>query len=133
MKALSQTSVINRPFSFRFLADGDICVPGPRRLKVQLQSKVNFICPNTATVLQKTVVGIQTANMYENLWIVYNKTAFDECDTSLKGEINTSRLLLQCNTPTKLSYFPVLFAQFTAEPNGLRFEGGRTYYFIGKY
>ena len=83
-------------------------------------------------MLQKTVVGVQTANMYENLWIVYNKTAFDACDTTLKGQLKTSRLLLHCNTPTKLSYFPVLFAQFTAEPNGLRFEGGRKYYFLGK-
>ena len=114
---------------FRLVADGANCGPGPRQLKVQLHSKVNFICPNTATVLKKSLVGIQPADMYENLWLLYNRTAFDKCDASLDP---TRRLLLSCKTPMKLAFFPVLFAQFTAEPNGLVFEGGRSYYFIGK-
>ena len=80
-------------------------------------------------MLKKSSVSIQTANMYENLWMLYNKTAFDRCDASLDPE---RRLILQCKTPSMLSYFPVLFAQHTAEPNGLKFEGGRSYYFIGK-
>ena len=114
---------------FRLVADGANCGPGPRQLKVQLQSRVNFICPNTATVLKKSLVGIQPADMYENLWLLYNRTAFDKCDASLDP---TRRLLLSCNTPMQLKFFPVLFAQYTAEPNGLIFEGGRSYYFIGK-
>ena len=80
-------------------------------------------------MLQKSLVGIQPADMYENLWLLYNKTAFDKCDASLDP---TRRLLLSCNTPMQLKFFPVLFAQYTAEPNGLIFEGGRSYYFIGK-
>ena len=71
----------------------------------------------------------QTAIMYENLWLLYNKTAFDECDSSLDPG---SRLLLHCNTPTYLAYFPIIFAEFGADPDGLRFQGGRTYYLIGK-
>ena len=115
--------------SLRFAADGKTCSPGPRKLKVHLQSKVSFLCPNTGMVLQKSTVGVQTANMYENLWLLYSKTAFDECDVSLDPR---RRLLLHCKSPATLQFFPVLFAQFTAEEDGLKFEGGRSYYFIGK-
>ena len=111
------------------MADGKTCGPGARNIAVQLQSKVHFICPNTATVLESSLVGVQPADMYENLWLLYNKTAFDKCDVSQDPK---RRLLLSCKTPMKLSFFPVLFAQYTAEPNGLIFEGGRWYYFIGK-
>ena len=99
-------------------------------LKVRLQSKVFFICPNTATVLQKTLTAPQSATMYENLWIVYNRSVFDQCDTSLGN--STSKLLFKCNEPTALKYFSVVFAEFTADPNALKFEDGKTYYFIGK-
>ena len=74
-------------------------------------------------------VGIQPANMYENLWLLYNKTAFDNCDVSL--DPNRKRLL-GCNTPGLLSYISVQFALHTADPDGLRFKGGQSYYFIGK-
>ena len=74
-----------------------------------------------------------TANMYENLWIVYNKQVFDKCDTSTEGENRTSKLLLRCNTPTKLNYYPLLFSKFAADPKGLRFKEGQKYYFIGKW
>ena len=114
---------------FRFMANGKNCDLGPRTLTVQLQSKVHFICPNTATVLETSLVGVQPADMYENLWLLYSETAFRKCDTSLDPK---RRLLLSCNTPMQLKFFPVVFAQFTAEPNGLVFEGGQTYYFIGK-
>ena len=67
--------------------------------------------------------------MYENLWLLYNKTAFDNCDVSL--DPNRKRLLT-CNTPALLNYISVQFARFTADPDGLMFEGGRSYYFIGK-
>lgn len=117
----------------RFAADGVTCGHGPRRLKVQLQSKVYFLCPNIATVLQTTSVQVQISDMYENLWIVYNKTVFDHCNTSLEGETRTSRLLLRCDTPTKLNYFSLLFAQYVADQNALLFEAGKTYYFIGKW
>ena len=96
---------------------------------MELQSTAIFVCPNTATVLQKSSVGIQPANMYENLWLLYNKTAFDNCDVSL--DPNRKRLLT-CNTPALLNYISVQFARFTADPDGLMFEGGRSYYFIGK-
>ena len=99
-------------------------------LKVRLQSKVYFICPNTATVLQKTLTARHPATMYENLWIVYDRSVFDQCDTSLGN--STSKLLFKCNGPTALKYFSVVFAEFTADPNALKFEDGKTYYFIGK-
>ena len=99
---------------------------------MQLQSKVHFICPNTASVMKNAATPALTANMYENLWIVYNKTVFDKCDTSIEGENRTSKLLLRCNTPTKLNYYPLLFSKFAADPKGLRFKEGQKYYFIGK-
>ena len=111
------------------MADGKTCGPGDRNIKVQLQSKVHFICPNTATVLESSLVGVQPADMYENLWLLYNERAFNECDASLDPN---RRLLLSCNTPMQLKFLPVLFAQYTAVPNGLVFEGGWWYYFIGK-
>lgn len=119
------------PQNTLFVADGVTCGHGPRRLKVQLQSKVFFLCPNIATVLQTTSVQVQISHMYENLWIVYNKTVFDHCNTSLERETRTSRLLLRCDTPTKLNYFSLLFAPQAADQNALLFEAGKTYYFIG--
>ena len=98
-------------------------------LKVRLQSKVFFICPNTATVLQKTLTAPQSATMYENLWIAYDRSVFDQCNTSLS---NTSKLLFSCDDPTALKYFPMVFAEFTADPNSLKFKDGKKYYFIGK-
>ena len=102
---------------------------GPRHLKVQLQSTAFFICPNTVTVLQKSSVGIQPADMYENLWLLYDKTAFDECDAL--RDPNRKRLLA-CNTPGLLNYISVQFALHTADPDGLKFKGGQSYYLIGK-
>ena len=105
-----------------------ICLMTTALVRLGTSLPPNFICPNTATVLQKSLVRIQPADMYENLWLLYNKTAIDKCDASLDP---TRRLLLSCNTPMQLKFLPVLFAQFSAEPNGLIFEGGRSYYFIG--
>ncbi|XP_068725609.1 serine-rich adhesin for platelets-like isoform X3 [Montipora capricornis] len=108
-------------------ADGDICGEGPRYLKVQLNSKVSFICPNLATVLQKGSTAIQTSAMYENLWLIQNEAAFEKCDITLDPN---ARRLLTCNSPSALLFTSVIFAQFTAEDDGLTFEGGKTYYFI---
>ena len=113
----------------RFEADGNTCGPGPRYLNVRLNSKIGFICPNLATVLQKSTTAIQTSEMYENLWFLENKTAFDACDTSLDPK---ARRLLTCYSPTQLVFSTMKFLQFTAERNGLVFQGGRTYYLIGK-
>lgn len=110
-----------------FETDGNICGPGPRYLKVQLNSKISFICPNLATVLQKSTTAIQTSEMYENLWFLENKTAFDACDTSLDPK---ARRLLTCSSPTTLVFSTMIFLQFTAEKDGLVFQGGRTYYLI---
>ena len=81
-------------------------------------------------MLQKSSVGIQPANMFENLWLLYNKTAFDRCDASL--DPNRRRLLL-CETPGKLKFSSVQFALVTAEQDGLTFKAGQSYYFIGEY
>lgn len=89
-----------------------------------------FVCPNTATVLQKSSAAVQASSMYENVWLLYNKTAFDKCDVTLDPK---KKRLLTCNTPLKLTYSLVRFGQHTAEINGLTFDPGRTYYFIGEY
>lgn len=122
-------------FQFRFQsdgfqADGSKCRQGPRELTVQLQSKTYFVCPNTATVLRASSVTVLSAEMYENLWLVYNKTAFNECDVSLDPN---KRRILTCNEPLKLTYSLVKFEENTAELNGITFNGGQTYYFIGMY
>lgn len=67
--------------------------------------------------------------MFENLWLLYNKTAFDECDASLDPN---KRRLLTCSNPSRLTFSSVTFAEHTAEINGLTFNGGQTYYFVGK-
>ncbi|XP_068721488.1 ephrin-B1-like [Montipora capricornis] len=110
-----------------FQADGKSCRRGPRYLKVQLNSKINFVCPNAATVLQKRSTAVQASAMYENLWLLENKTAFENCDRTMDPK---ARRLLTCSSPGQLTYTSVIFAQFTAEEDGLKFVGGRTYYFI---
>ena len=69
-------------FLFRFKADGKNCGPGPRQLKVRLNSQIYLVCPNLPTVLQQRGHDVQTSNMKENIWLLHNKTAFDECDVS---------------------------------------------------
>lgn len=110
-----------------FQADGSECGHGPRELTVQLQSKITFVCPNTATVLQASSDAVLPAEMFENLWLVYNKTAFNECDVTLDPN---KRRILTCNEPLKLTYSLVKFEENTAELNGITFNGGQTYYFI---
>ena len=80
-------------------------------------------------MLQKGSTAIQTSAMYENLWLIQNETAFEKCDITLDPN---ARRLLTCNSPSALLFTSVIFAQFTAEDDGLTFEGGKTYYFIGK-
>lgn len=109
-----------------FIADGVKCAPGARKLKVQVESKVYFICPNIATVLRQSPFNPQASSMYENIWLLYNKTAFHDCDLSKDPE---TRLLLKCTSPSSLDFFSVIFTRHTADDNGLRFKEGRTYYF----
>ncbi|KAM7425027.1 Ephrin-B2a [Porites harrisoni] len=121
-------SIFWNPQNPLFRNKSQSCSTGYMTLKVRLQSKVFFICPNTATVLQKTLTAPQSATMYENLWIAYDRSVFDQCDTSLS---NTSKLVFNCTDPTLLKYFPVVFAEFTADPKSLKFKDGKKYYFIG--
>ena len=118
-------------FLFRFKADGKNCGPGPRQLKVRLNSQIYLVCPNLPTVLQQRVHAVQTSNMKENIWLLQNKTAFDECDVSqVQVTPNTDRFI--CNDPTSLVFLTLIFLEHPLGLNDRTFEGGRTYYLIGK-
>ena len=67
--------------------------------------------------------------MKENIWLFHNKTAFDECDVSQVPPKNNRFL---CDNPTGLVFLSLLFLEHAAGQDDRTFEGGRTYYLIGK-
>ncbi|XP_067028755.1 uncharacterized protein [Acropora muricata] len=113
----------------RFKADGKNCGPGPRQLKVRLNSQIYLVCPNLPTVLQQRGHDVQTANMKENIWLLHNKTAFDECDVS-QVQVTQKTDFFICDDPTRLVFLSLLFLEHAAGMNDRTFVGGRTYYLI---
>ena len=94
-----------------------------------LQSKMNFMCWNTGNNLAEDSVSVQTANMYWMMVMTDKKAGIDRLDVSADNAYfdgSTVRSLLLCDKPSELNYFPILFAQHTAEENGLKFCGGET-------
>ncbi|XP_015748970.1 PREDICTED: uncharacterized protein LOC107328763 isoform X2 [Acropora digitifera] len=113
----------------RFKADGKNCGPGPRQLKVRLNSQIYLVCPNLPTVLQQRGHDVQTSNMKENIWLLHNKTAFDECDVS-QVQVTQKTDFFICEDPTRLVFLSLLFLEHAAGMNDRTFVGGRTYYLI---
>lgn len=67
--------------------------------------------------------------LYENLWMV-DKQAYDTCAVNTSKYNN--RVLMRCDTPLQLRYFTIVFQRFSAVgPDGLEFEPGKEYFFIG--
>ncbi|XP_067026264.1 uncharacterized protein [Acropora muricata] len=112
-----------------FKADGKNCGPGPRQLKVRLNSQIYLVCPNLPTVLQQRGHDVQTSNMKENIWLLHNKTAFDECDVS-QVQVTQKTDFFICEDPTRLVFLSLLFLEHAAGMNDRTFVGGRTYYLI---
>ncbi|XP_044164738.1 uncharacterized protein LOC114965605 isoform X1 [Acropora millepora] len=112
-----------------FKADGTNCGPGPRQLKVRLNSQIYLVCPNLPTVLQQRGHDVQTSNMKENIWLLHNKTAFDECDVS-QVQVTQKTDFFVCDDPTRLVFLSLLFLEHAAGMNDRTFVGGRTYYLI---
>ncbi|XP_044164739.1 uncharacterized protein LOC114965605 isoform X2 [Acropora millepora] len=114
-----------------FKADGTNCGPGPRQLKVRLNSQIYLVCPNLPTVLQQRGHDVQTSNMKENIWLLHNKTAFDECDVS-QVQVTQKTDFFVCDDPTRLVFLSLLFLEHAAGMNDRTFVGGRTYYLIDR-
>ena len=85
-----------------------------------------------ATVLHPRGTDVQTSNMWENIWLLKNKTAFDECDVSQLPVSQRIEDLHKCNNPTGLVFLSLLFLEHAAGPKDRTFEEGRTYYVMGK-
>ena len=73
--------------------------------------------------------SVRLEELYENLWIV-DKQAYDTCavNTSKHG----NKILMKCDTPLQLRFFGIVFQSVSALPDGLVFEPGKEYFFIGK-
>lgn len=67
--------------------------------------------------------------MFENLWIV-DKRSYETCVIDTTQAQN--RIVMKCDTPLELRFYTIVFQQFSANPDGLEFEPGNNYYFIGK-
>ena len=124
--------ILSTIFIFRFKADGKNCGPGPRQLKVRLNSQIYLVCPNLATVLHPRGTDVQTSDMWENIWLLKNKTAFDECDVSQLPVAQRRKDLHLCNNPTGLVFLSLLFLEHAAGRDDRTFDEGRTYYVMGK-
>ncbi|XP_044164745.1 uncharacterized protein LOC122947298 [Acropora millepora] len=123
------TSINWDPRNPIFKADGKNCGHGPRQLKVRLNSQIYLVCPNLPTVLQQRGHDVQTSNMKENIWLLHNKTAFDECDVS-QVQVTQKTEFFICDDPTRLVFLPLLFLEHAAWMNDRTFVEGRTYYLI---
>ena len=101
-------------------------------INVLQNSKLNIVCPNPASVLDKQDSSIPQEQMYENMWIV-DKHEYDTCSLNTSApDFSTDKRILGCNSPLQLKYYPLVFRAFSA-PGGLEFKPGTKYYFIGKF
>ena len=108
--------------SFRFKTNYSIAVLP--------MSKIKIVCPNPAMIPITVQGSTPKEELYENLWMV-EKQAYDACAIDTSKYQN--RLLMRCDTPLQLRYFTIVFQRFSAVgPDGLEFEPGKGYYFIGK-
>ena len=96
-------------------------------IRVTVGSKLSFICPTPVMVLDTMQHDVAKEELYENLWIAYDKRDFDTCTVS-----NTSKYLLSCNNPDILNYYTVYFNIYSAS-NRLEFPEEKYYYFFCKY
>ncbi|XP_015762181.1 PREDICTED: uncharacterized protein LOC107341287 [Acropora digitifera] len=67
--------------------------------------------------------------MKENIWLLQNKTAFDECDVS-QVQVTQKTDFFVCDDPTRLVFLSLLFLEHAAGMNDRTFVGGSTYYLI---
>ena len=100
-------------------------------MNVLVNSKLNIICPNPASVLTEQESSLPEEQMYENMWIV-DKQEYDTCtvNTSVSSYLS-NRNLLKCQSPLQLKYYEMVFKPYSALPGGLEFTPGKKYYFIG--
>ena len=127
--------LISPSFFYSFRLNSSRCVDGVLRMNVLPSSKIHVICPTSVTVLDTVQSPKPKHELYENLWIVYDKESFEKCDASVttgKPSWQASRLLMQCDTPLELKYFTLVFQEFSAVGGGLAFPPGKEYYFFGK-
>ncbi|XP_015765256.1 PREDICTED: uncharacterized protein LOC107344149 isoform X4 [Acropora digitifera] len=115
-----------------FKADGKNCGPGPRKIKVRLNSQIYLVCPNMATVLQPRDTDVQTSDMWENIWLLRNKAVFDHCDVAHFPLPKRDKNLFICNNPTGLVFVSLLFLEFSAGIDDITFQGGNTYYLMDR-
>lgn len=115
---------------YRFIVGNSDCPYKYKRLKIRSSSKIQFICPNVATVLRTTSEEVSKTNKFENLWLLYNKDSFDKCDTTL--DENVTQPALRCDEPTQLQFHSITFQRFAATPGEPEFKRGHSYYIIGE-
>ena len=93
-------------------------------------SKICLVCPNPATITRETNQNIEKDRMFENMWIV-DKHSYDTC--TINQSIASNKLLLNCDTPSSLTYYTIVFQIFSPTTNEVLFQPGETYYIICKY
>lgn len=96
-------------------------------LYVSLNSKIRFICPNSYVAVRKSIKSRQSSNLFENIWLVENKTSYDNCRVDKKYDPKAELFL--CNKPHSLTYLTLLFLEKYFDSTGV-FEGGKDYYLI---
>ncbi|XP_020605222.1 uncharacterized protein LOC110044041 [Orbicella faveolata] len=121
-------SIMWDPENPSFIVGNSDCPYKYKHLKIRSASKIQFICPNVATVLRTTSEEVSKTNKFENLWLLYNKDSFDKCDTTL--DENVTQPALRCNEPTQLQFHSITFQRFAATPGEPEFKKGHSYYII---
>lgn len=87
-----------------------------RTLYVALNSEINIICPNPDIVVKKRFKERQPHTTYENLWLAYNKTSYDNCRVDKKYDPNA--ILYPCNNPESLAIVSLPFGKYVSIAEG---------------
>ncbi len=99
-------------------------------LYVRLNAKINVICPSIDIVVKHRGKDRQVSTTYENVWLAFNKTSYDNCRIDKKYD--PKAVLYLCPDPTKLNKIPLIFRSRSSAPPSTPtlFEGGKDYYLI---
>ena len=77
--------------------------------------------------------GVQKSMMYENLMLV-DEAGYDTCTVNRTRNPSLNRLILKCHDDaSQLTYMEETFAPQRAGNDRMKYESGKTYYFICEY
>lgn len=102
----------------------------PFSFNVKPSSHLFFVCPNIAIWGDMSDRSPHHGRMYENLMLV-DKDGYDTCTVNRKKNPKLNREIMRCeDNPMKFKYTEEIFSSHRAFPSKMKYNYGKTYYFI---